>query len=39
LNAGPLKEVDDWLSFYRHMWQHKLRNLKHFLEDPAKRRT
>jgi DNA-binding transcriptional ArsR family regulator len=38
LNAGPLKEVDDWLSFYRHMWQHKLRNLKHFLEDPAKRR-
>jgi DNA-binding transcriptional ArsR family regulator len=38
LNAGPLKEVDDWLSFYRHMWQHKLRNLKHFVEDQEKKR-
>jgi DNA-binding transcriptional ArsR family regulator len=37
LNAAPLKEVDDWLSFYRYLWQHKLRNLKHFLEDHEKR--
>ena len=38
LNAGPLKEVDDWLSFYRHMWQHKLRNLKHFVEAQERRK-
>src|SRR6266516_6248071 len=27
LNARPLKNVDDWLAHYRHMWQHQLRNL------------
>jgi DNA-binding transcriptional ArsR family regulator len=32
LNAGPLKDVDDWLAHYRHMWQHRLRNLKRFVE-------
>jgi DNA-binding transcriptional ArsR family regulator len=33
LNAGPLQQVDDWLSYYRHMWQHKLRNLKRYVES------
>ena len=36
LNAGPLQNVDDWLAHYRHMWQHKLRNLKRFVEQKAK---
>jgi DNA-binding transcriptional ArsR family regulator len=33
LNAGPLRNVDDWLAHYRHMWQHQLRNLKRFVEQ------
>src|SRR4030095_16983483 len=33
LNAGPLKNVDDWLAHYRHMWQHQLVNLKRFVEQ------
>ena len=36
LNAGPLKSVDDWLAHYRHMWQHKLRNLKRFVEQKGR---
>ena len=36
LNAGPLKDVDDWLAHYRHMWQHRLRNLKRFVEEKGK---
>ena len=36
LNAGPLKDVDDWLAHYRHMWQHRLRNLKRFVEQKGK---
>jgi DNA-binding transcriptional ArsR family regulator len=36
LNAAPLKDVDDWLAHYRHMWQHKLRNLKRFVEQKGK---
>lgn len=36
LNAGPLKNVDDWLAHYRHMWQHQLRNLKRFVEQKGK---
>lgn len=36
LNAGPLKNVDDWLAHYRHMWQHQLRNLKHFIEQKGR---
>ncbi len=38
LNAGPLKAVDDWLGFYRHMWQHKLRNLKRHVEAQEPKR-
>src|SRR6266542_5862952 len=36
LNARPLEDVDDWLAPYRHMWQHKLRNLKRFVEQKGK---
>jgi len=36
LNAGPLKDVDDWLAHYRHMWQHQLRNLKRYVEQKGK---
>ena len=36
LNAGPLRDVDDWLAHYRHMWQHQLRNLKRFVEQKGK---
>jgi DNA-binding transcriptional ArsR family regulator len=36
LNAGPLREVDDWLAHYRHMWQHQLRNLKRYVEQKGK---
>ena len=36
LNAGPLREVDDWLAHYRHMWQHQLRNLNRFVETKGK---
>ena len=36
LNAGPLRNVDDWLAHYRHMWQHKLVNLKRFVEQKGK---
>ena len=36
LNAGPLRDVDDWLAHYRHMWQHQLRNLKRYVEQKGK---
>jgi len=36
LNPGPLREIDEWLSRYRHMWQHQLRNLKRFVESKGK---
>ena len=37
LNAEPLKNVDDWLAHYRHMWQHQLRNLKRFVEEKERK--
>ena len=37
LNAEPLKNVDDWLAHYRHMWQHQLRNLKRFIEEKGRK--
>ena len=36
LNAGPLRNVDDWLAHYRHLWQHQLRNLKRYVEQKGK---
>ena len=37
LNAEPLKNMDDWLAHYRHMWQHQLRNLKRFVEEKERK--
>lgn len=37
LNAEPLRNVDDWLAHYRHMWQHQLRNLKRFVEEKERK--
>jgi DNA-binding transcriptional ArsR family regulator len=37
LNAGPLRNVDDWLAHYRHMWQHQLSNLKRYVEQRGRR--
>ena len=37
LNAAPLRNVDDWLSHYRHMWQHQLSNLKRYVEQRGRR--
>jgi DNA-binding transcriptional ArsR family regulator len=37
LDAEPLRIADEWIGFYRHMWQHKLRNLKRFLEERERR--
>jgi DNA-binding transcriptional ArsR family regulator len=36
LNPEPLRDIDEWLARYRHMWQHQLRNLKRFVEQKAK---
>jgi DNA-binding transcriptional ArsR family regulator len=36
LNPEPLRDVDEWLARYRHMWQHQLRNLKRFVEQKGK---
>jgi len=39
--TGGVGIADEWLGFYRHMWQHKLRNLKRFLEarETSERRS
>jgi DNA-binding transcriptional ArsR family regulator len=36
LHAEPLRDIDQWLAHYRHMWQHQLRNLKRFVETKGK---
>lgn len=36
LHAEPLRDIDQWLAHYRHMWQHQLRNLKRFVEAKGK---
>jgi len=33
LNAAPLKEVQDWISFYEDFWQERFVKLKHLLEE------
>ena len=38
LNPKPLKGVDDWLEDYRMLWSKSLRNLKRYVEEPAKQR-
>ena len=36
LHPEPLCEIDEWLAHYRHMWQHRLRNLKRYVEQKGK---
>ena len=33
LNAGPLREVNDWLRDYRAFWKGTLRDLKRYIEE------
>ncbi|CAM3989118.1 ArsR/SmtB family transcription factor [Lederbergia lenta] len=33
LQAEPLAELKDWISFYEQFWENKLSNLKHIVED------
>src|SRR2546423_14073959 len=37
LNAGPLRNGDDWLAHHPHMWQHQPRHLKR-LAQPKRRK-
>ncbi len=36
LHPEPLRDIDQWLAHYRHMWQHQLRNLKRYVEQKGK---
>jgi DNA-binding transcriptional ArsR family regulator len=36
LHPEPLRDIDEWLAHYRHMWQHQLRNLKRYVERKGK---
>ena len=33
LEAGPLKEVDDWIERYRDMWEERLDRLDEYLKE------
>ncbi|MFJ7726060.1 ArsR/SmtB family transcription factor [Neobacillus sp. NPDC097160] len=33
LNAAPLKEIEDWVSFYRKFWNERVLLLKNLLEE------
>ena len=33
LEAGPLKEVDDWIERYREMWEQRLDRLEEYLKE------
>ncbi len=33
LNAGPMKDVSDWLEKYRHIWEERLDRLDLYLTD------
>lgn len=33
LNAAPLKEIQDWVSFYEKFWKEKVASLKKLLEE------
>lgn len=34
-NPEPLREIQDWLSFYKRFWTEQFDQLKHMLEDDA----
>jgi DNA-binding transcriptional ArsR family regulator len=38
-NAGPLKEIHDWIMFYEQFWDDKLDRLNKYLELRAKQKT
>ncbi|KOR82971.1 transcriptional regulator [Bacillus sp. FJAT-22058] len=33
LNAGPLREIEDWVSFYRRFWSERILLLNQILEE------
>ena len=33
LNAGPLREIEEWVSFYEGFWTERINHLKSLLED------
>ncbi|WP_458352204.1 ArsR/SmtB family transcription factor [Peribacillus frigoritolerans] len=33
LNAGPLREIEDWVSFYRKFWSERISLLNQILEE------
>ncbi len=33
LNAAPLREIQEWLSFYEQFWTERIRHLKNLLEE------
>ncbi|WP_258833846.1 ArsR/SmtB family transcription factor [Peribacillus frigoritolerans] len=33
LNAGPLREIEDWVSFYRRFWSERMLLLNQILEE------
>ncbi|KKI88961.1 transcriptional regulator [Bacillus sp. SA1-12] len=33
LNAGPLREIEDWVSFYRKFWRERMLLLNQILEE------
>lgn len=33
LNAGPLREIQEWVSFYERFWTRRLDRLKNLLEE------
>lgn len=37
LNAGPLREVDDWLSEYEAFWDRQLQAFKEYVESDSKK--
>jgi len=40
LDAGPLQELKDWLSYFDRFWENKLSMLKHYVEEgPMDRET
>ncbi|WP_257348715.1 ArsR/SmtB family transcription factor [Pseudalkalibacillus decolorationis] len=36
LNAEPLREIEDWVSFYTKFWKEKVARLNHLLQEEEK---
>jgi len=39
LNPEPLKEVQDWVSYFEKFWKQKLQNLKNLAETTSQHKT